>query len=213
MKEIVDLPPAVRFYYECDERPRKDGFDCLLAALALFLLMPVMLASAFAIRLESRGPALFRQRRFGKGRRIFTIYKFRTMTVMEDGETVLQATTDDPRITCVGRILRRTRMDELPQLINVIQGDMALVGPRPHAIVHDIGFARTVDKYWLRYCVKPGITGWAQIHGYCGEIRSVADISSRLRYDLDYIENWSIWLDLSIMIRTIPAILRGPRSD
>jgi putative colanic acid biosynthesis UDP-glucose lipid carrier transferase len=183
--------------------------DRFLASIALVLLSPIILAGAIAIKLDSSGPVLYRQRRFGQDRAIFIIYKFRTMRVMEEGQSIRQATAHDPRITAVGRILRRTGIDEIPQLFNVIRGEMSLVGPRPHALVHDLEFARTIEHYWLRTCVRPGITGWAQIHGHHGEIRSHEDVEVRLAHDLYYIANRSFLLDLKILVRTIPIMIFG----
>ncbi len=185
----------------------KRGFDFVVALPALLLLAPVFAVIALAVKLDSPGPVLFRQRRFGRNLQIFSIYKFRTMTVMEDDTTVKQAEKDDVRVTRVGRFLRRNSLDELPQLLNVLKGEMSVVGPRPHALVHDKHFAPQIEHYTWRHRVKPGMTGWAQVHGFRGETKAHEDMCKRLEHDLDYIENWSIWLDLEIVLRTVPTVL------
>src|SRR4051812_22591799 len=148
----------------------------MLAALGLFVLSPVLVLVALAIRLDSTGPALFRQTRTGLNGKPFRIYKFRTMTVQEDGATIQQVTRNDPRVTRIGHWLRSTSIDDLPQLLNVIRGEMALVGPRPHALAHDEYYGRAIPAYVRRFAVKPGITGWAQVNGLCGETPTVADM-------------------------------------
>ncbi len=183
--------------------------DYAIAGIALVLLAPLLALVAVAIKLDSPGPVLFRQRRYGQNNRIFRIFKFRTMTVVEDGENVKQAERNDPRITRVGRLLRSTSIDELPQLMNVLTGDMSIVGPRPHALAHDQLFEQQLDLFSQRRRVRPGLTGWAQVHGFRGETRTAADIRSRLQYDLYYIDNWSIWLDIEIIIRTVFVLFRG----
>jgi exopolysaccharide biosynthesis polyprenyl glycosylphosphotransferase len=181
----------------------KTASDYIGAAGALILLAPLLLVVALAIKLDSPGPVFFRQRRYGQNNRVFRIFKFRTMHVAEDGPVVRQAIRNDPRVTRVGRFLRRSSIDELPQLINVLTGEMSLVGPRPHALAHDEDFERHVDTFLRRRRVKPGLTGWAQVNGYRGETRSPEDIRKRTEFDLDYIENWSIWLDFEILVRTV----------
>ncbi|GLI93201.1 exopolysaccharide biosynthesis polyprenyl glycosylphosphotransferase [Methylocystis echinoides] len=181
----------------------KRAFDIVVASLALLLLSPLLLLCAAAIRLESDGPALFRQRRYGFNREPFRIVKFRTMTTMEDGRQIRQATVDDPRVTRVGRVLRRLNIDELPQLLNVIRGDMSLVGPRPHALAHDQLFERRIALYARRHNVKPGITGWAQVNGLRGEIDTPAKIRRRVAHDLYYIDNWSLGFDVWILFLTV----------
>jgi undecaprenyl-phosphate galactose phosphotransferase/putative colanic acid biosynthesis UDP-glucose lipid carrier transferase len=183
-------------------------FDVMFAGLALAIFSPLLLLTAVAIKLDSDGPVIFRQRRRGFNGREFAIYKFRTMTVLEDGSTVRQAQRDDARVTWLGRLLRASSIDELPQLINVLTGDMSLVGPRPHAVVHDDEYGKLIDNYMYRHHVKPGITGWAQIHGFRGET-DVALMEKRIQLDLWYINNWSLWLDLKIMARTCVEVLRG----
>ncbi len=183
--------------------------DIAVAGSALALLLPLFVMTAIAIRLDSPGPVIFRQRRCGFNGRMFYIFKFRTMSVMEDGEKVVAAKIDDDRITRIGKWLRRTSIDELPQLLNVLQGSMSIVGPRPHAVAHDDEFDQLVGNYAFRQHVKPGITGWAQVHGLRGEARTVADIEERIRSDLWYIDNWSLALDLRIILMTVFEVLRG----
>jgi len=178
--------------------------DRVLSLLALILLCPIMLATAIAIKLESPGPVFFRQIRTGWDGREFRILKFRSMRAhrMEDGE-LKQATRDDPRVTRVGRFIRRTSIDELPQLFNVLMGQMSLVGPRPHAIEHNEAYSKRITAYLARHRIKPGITGLAQVRGYRGETRRLEQMEMRVKYDLDYINNWSLGLDLSILVRTV----------
>ena len=181
----------------------KSFLDYTLATIGLILLSPTLMLIALAIKLDSKGPVFFRQHRYGQNNKIFRIFKFRTMTVEEDGPVVVQATRDDDRITRVGRFLRRTSLDELPQLINVLLGQMSIVGPRPHALAHDQDFETKLDLFSRRRRVRPGITGWAQVKGYRGETKTIADIEGRVQHDLYYIDNWSVWLDLEIIARTI----------
>jgi Undecaprenyl-phosphate glucose phosphotransferase len=185
------------------EIARKRVFDLVVAAVALIALTPLLLAVAAVICLDSPGPAFFVQRRYGFNQQPFRIIKFRTMRTLDDGPVIAQATRDDPRLTRVGRFLRRWNIDEIPQLFNVLTGDMSLVGPRPHALSHDQEFERRISLYARRHNVKPGITGWAQIHGYRGEIDTEEKIRGRVEHDLFYIDNWSLWLDLQIMFRTV----------
>lgn len=180
----------------------KRGIDIIGAALLLLFLMPAMIAIALAIRLESPGPVLFRQRRYGMGRQTFTMLKFRSMSVLESEGSFRQATAGDSRVTRVGRILRRTSLDELPQLLNVLQGSMSLVGPRPHAIPMDDTYARRVLNYSDRHLVRPGITGLAQIEGFRGPTDGIEKIEMRLRYDRAYIRKWSPAYDVAILLRT-----------
>ncbi len=191
----------------------KRAFDLVAATAGLALLTPVLLAIAVLIRLDSRGPVFFLQRRYGFNQKPFRIVKFRTMHTMDDGEVVRQATHDDPRITRMGHWLRRWNLDEVPQLFNVIMGDMSLVGPRPHALSHDHEYGRRITDYARRHKVKPGITGWAQINGLRGETDTQEKMEQRVRHDLHYIENWSLTLDLKILIWTVisPASYRNAR--
>ena len=201
---VFGLPPGIR---EGSIRLRysrlKQLTDIVGAGIGLFVLLPFLALIALAIILESRGPLLFRQRRSGLDGRVFTIYKFRTMNVMEDGADIQQATRDDNRVTWVGRILRRTSIDELPQLINVLKGEMSLVGPRPHAVAHDLYYAQLVPSYYLRFHAKPGITGLAQVAGFRGEVHDIQHMQARVVHDLEYIENWSLAADARILFLTV----------
>jgi Undecaprenyl-phosphate glucose phosphotransferase len=191
------------------EQATKRAIDIVLSLLALIVLSPILLAAAIAIRLDSPGPALFRQTRHGFNGRPFRIYKFRTMTVMENGDVVQQAQKSDKRVTRVGRWLRRYSIDELPQLLNVFLGDMSLVGPRPHASAHDRHFTSVIEKYAFRHHMKSGITGWAQVHGARGETDTIDKMQRRVELDIWYINNWSIWLDFSVMLRTVLVVFIG----
>jgi Undecaprenyl-phosphate glucose phosphotransferase len=181
----------------------KRSFDLIGATAVLFLLSPLMLITALLVKLDSPGPALFFQTRNGFNGRKFRIVKFRTMYVLEDGDHIRQATRADPRVTPLGRWLRRANIDELPQILNVLIGDMSLVGPRPHAVAHNSEFEKLVANYAFRQHVKPGITGWAQVNGYRGETPTPELIAKRVEFDLWYIKNWSIWLDIRILFRTL----------
>lgn len=185
--------------------------DVVLAAACLLLLTPLMLVIAFAVKLDSPGPVLFRQKRYGYNQKLIEVYKFRSMYVdMADKDARVQTMRDDPRVTRVGRVIRKTSLDELPQLFNVLLGTMSLVGPRPHATATkaaNVRFEDAVAEYVARYKVKPGITGLAQVYGYRGETDTVEKIQKRVEYDLAYIERWSVWLDLYILARTVPAVL------
>jgi exopolysaccharide biosynthesis polyprenyl glycosylphosphotransferase len=169
----------------------------------LVVLAPLILLVAILIKLDSRGPIFFKQTRNGFNGRPFKIFKFRTMSVLEDGPVIRQATKDDPRVTHVGRLLRRVNIDELPQLFNVIAGDMALVGPRPHAAAHNSEYGQIIANYAHRYHVKPGLTGWAQVNGLRGETQSLQQMAKRVEFDLWYINNWSPLLDFRIMLQTL----------
>jgi Undecaprenyl-phosphate glucose phosphotransferase len=177
--------------------------DIVLSSVALALLTPVFFLAAIAIKVDSKGPVLFIQTRHGFNKVPFRIFKFRSMTTMEDGGEVKQATSDDPRITRVGSFLRKYNIDELPQLFNVLRGEMSLVGPRPHALVHDEAFESEVTLYARRHNVKPGITGWAQVNGFRGETNTTEKISQRIHFDLHYIDNWSFAFDVWIMFLTL----------
>ncbi|WP_232793353.1 sugar transferase [Caulobacter hibisci] len=181
----------------------KRGLDIALSAFLLVFFLPTFALVAIAIFVESGGPILFRQRRTGLDGVEFRILKFRTMTVLEDGAKVSQASRTDQRVTRVGSVLRRLSIDELPQFWNVLMGDMSLVGPRPHALAHDQHFGRIVRNYPMRFRVRPGITGLAQVKGLRGEIRSDNQIVERIREDNNYIEEWSFLLDLWILIKTL----------
>jgi Undecaprenyl-phosphate glucose phosphotransferase len=181
----------------------KRVFDTTLATLAVLVFAPVLAMIALAIKLDSKGPVFFMQRRYGFNQQPFRIYKFRTMFTMDDGDVVRQAAANDPRITRIGRFLRRWNLDELPQLLNVIRGDMSLVGPRPHALAHDHEYERRIALYARRHNVKPGITGWAQVNGFRGETSTDDKMAARVEHDLHYIDNWSIMLDLRILAQTV----------
>jgi exopolysaccharide biosynthesis polyprenyl glycosylphosphotransferase len=175
----------------------------------LALLIPLFLMIAVAIKMDSSGPIIFRQRRSGFNGRQFQILKFRTMIVLEDGETIVQAQLNDSRVTRVGHWLRRTSMDELPQLFNVIWGSMSIVGPRPHAVAHDNQFDKLIGNYAYRHHVKPGLTGWAQVNGFRGQTRTITDIEERVRLDLWYIDNWNLKADFKIILMTVAEVMRG----
>lgn len=181
----------------------KTLLDYVLAAVALTLLSPFMLLIAIAIRLDSKGSVFFIQSRHGYNHNIIRVIKFRTMTVSEDGPVVTQAVRGDKRVTRVGRFLRKTSLDELPQLFNVLKGELSLVGPRPHAVAHNEAYAKLISKYGYRHKVKPGITGWAQVNGCRGETKTPEEMSRRIALDLYYIQNWSLWLDLRILLKTL----------
>ena len=186
----------------------KRAIDLVLAGLAMIPLAPIMVAIAVAVKLSSRGPVLFRQRRYGLNGEKINVYKFRSMTVCEDGAVVKQATRNDQRITPVGRFLRRTSLDELPQLFNVLQGKMSLVGPRPHAIAHNEEYRKLICGYMIRHKVRPGITGLAQVNGLRGETETIEKMHARVKYDLEYLSHWSPWLDFQIILKTVALIWR-----
>ena len=183
--------------------------DLAIAVPMLILLAPLLIAVAVFIKLDSAGPALFLQSRLGLNGRAFGILKFRTMNVVEDGDAVVQAERNDARVTRIGAFLRTTSIDELPQLLNVITGDMSLVGPRPHAIAHDIHYASLIPEYVQRQRVKPGITGWAQVNGYRGGTPTLDLMQSRVDLDIWYADHASVALDLVILLRTPLELLRN----
>jgi putative colanic acid biosynthesis UDP-glucose lipid carrier transferase len=183
--------------------------DIMLASLALLLTWPLMLAAAIALKLSSPGPALFKQHRYGLHGEKIVVYKFRTMTVCEDGLVIVQAKEQDARVTAVGRILRRTSLDELPQLFNVLLGEMSFIGPRPHAVAHNELYRKLISGYMIRHKIRPGITGWAQVHGLRGETASVEQMRLRVQYDLDYLRHWSLWLDTKILFKTALIVMGG----
>ncbi len=180
----------------------KRAFDVAFASLILLLAWPVLLAVALAVKLSSPGPVLFKQRRYGLNGEEILIYKFRSMTVCEDGSEVAQATRRDSRVSRLGAFLRRSSFDELPQILNVLEGKMSFVGPRPHAVAHNETYRKLINGYMIRHKVRPGITGWAQVNGLRGETSTVDKMHQRVQYDLDYLKNWSLWLDLKIIART-----------
>jgi putative colanic acid biosynthesis UDP-glucose lipid carrier transferase len=185
----------------------KRSMDVVLSAAVLLLLAPAYGLIALAIRLDSAGPILFRQKRTGRNGRIFTIYKFRTMRVQSADAAVRHATRDDDRITRIGRFLRETSLDEIPQLLNILRGDMSIVGPRPHAVEHDRHYGALLPHYNQRFAVRPGLTGLAQVQGLRGEIRDLSCMQRRVQVDILYARNWSFLGDVSIILRTIPLLL------
>ena len=188
---------------------QKEIFDRVFAAAALIAVAPILISVAIAIKLTSRGPVFFKQRRKGADGRVFTIYKFRSMRLHTEQAGVLrQATRNDPRVTRVGAFLRRTSLDELPQFFNVLRGDMSVVGPRPHALEHDDLYQKVVSGYIHRYRIKPGITGWAQVNGFRGETDRIEKMEGRVAHDLYYLGNWSFGLDMRIIAATIIKGLR-----
>jgi putative colanic acid biosynthesis UDP-glucose lipid carrier transferase len=180
--------------------------DLVLASLILTLIAPLLLAIAVGVKFSSPGPAIFRQRRNGLDGTEIVVWKFRSMRAQDDGAVVSQATKDDHRVTSFGAFLRRTSLDELPQFFNVLQGRMSIVGPRPHAVAHNEQYRQIIKAYMVRHKVKPGITGWAQIHGYRGETDTIEKMQARVEYDLEYLRNWSLMLDLQIIARTIKLV-------
>jgi putative colanic acid biosynthesis UDP-glucose lipid carrier transferase len=190
----------------------KRATDIIVSATVLLLTAPLLVLVAILIRSSSRGPAIFRQRRYGLDGEEIIIYKFRTMTVQEDGFHVQQATANDARTTRLGRFLRRYSLDELPQLINVLRGDMSLVGPRPHAVAHNEMYRKLIKGYMVRHKVLPGITGLAQVNGLRGETRTISQMEARVRYDLEYVRNWSIFLDLKILAKTALIVLNDAKA-
>jgi undecaprenyl-phosphate galactose phosphotransferase/putative colanic acid biosynthesis UDP-glucose lipid carrier transferase len=190
------------------EQSVKRAMDLTLGTFALIFFMPAMALTALAIKLDGPGPVFFLQDRKGFSGRQFVMFKFRTMTVQENGSTVTQATRNDPRVTRIGRLLRAASIDELPQLINVIRGEMSLVGPRPHALAHDNHFENLLQDYAFRHHVKPGMTGWAQVNGRRGATPSVEQIAQRVEMDLWYINNWSLWFDIQILMKTFFEVVR-----
>lgn len=195
----------------------KEVFDRTLALLALIFFLPLLLLIAAAIKLSSAGPVLYRQPRYGFNREVIEVFKFRSMyhdRCDPPNETqVRQVVRGDPRVTPLGRLLRRTSLDELPQLLNVLWGDMSLVGPRPHALAHDLHYSQLVDGYLRRHFVKPGITGWAQVNGCRGETDTLQKMTKRIEFDLYYIENWSLLFDIWIILATIVVVLWQPEAQ
>lgn len=188
----------------------KRAFDIVCASLGLLLLSPLLLLVALLIKLESPGPVLFRQIRHGADGQPFPIYKFRSMTTSACASSeIVQATKNDVRVTRLGKFLRRSSIDELPQLFNVLRGEMSLVGPRPHAAQHNEQYRRQIRGYMLRHKVRPGLTGWAQVHGLRGETETVEKMANRVRFDLDYLRHWSVGLDLYIVLRTFRQLAKG----
>lgn len=215
IEEVAGVP----LFTSCDtpfsdwgRRLLKRASDVALAGVGLVAAAPIMAIVAVGVKLSSAGPVLFRQRRHGLDGEEIVVYKFRTMTVMEDGTHVAQAQRNDPRVTRFGSFLRKSSLDELPQLINVLQGRMSIIGPRPHALVHNDHYRKLIAGYARRHKVKPGLSGWAQIHGYRGETRTVDDMRARVEHDLFYLRNWSLWLDLRIAMKTLLVLFRDPKA-
>lgn len=181
----------------------KRTFDILFSATALLLLSPLLIVIGIAVRLTSKGPAIFKQDRYGLDGKQIGVYKFRSMKVLENSDNVVQATKGDQRVTPLGAFLRRTSLDELPQFLNVLRGEMSVVGPRPHAVAHNEHYRNRVAFYMLRHKVKPGITGWAQVNGWRGETDTLDKMEKRVEFDLHYIRNWSLWWDVKIIIKTL----------
>ncbi|WFU39409.1 undecaprenyl-phosphate glucose phosphotransferase [Bradyrhizobium sp. CB82] len=198
----IQRPPLTVF-----ERLQKRCLDVGIAAFALVTLAPLLMMVAVLIKLDSPGAVIFRQSRRGFNGKPFEIWKFRSMTVCENGQTITQATKHDARVTRIGRLLRMTSIDELPQLWNVLRGDMSLVGPRPHALAHDNYYDEIISNYVYRHHMKPGLTGWAQVNGFRGETPTIDLMEKRVEYDVWYVSNWSIWLDVKIMTRTAAAVM------
>ena len=180
--------------------------DIILSTLILLLISPVLLAVAIGVKMSSPGPVIFKQRRNGLDGEEIVVYKFRSMTTQDDGAVIRQATRGDPRITPFGAFLRKSSLDELPQFFNVLQGHMSIVGPRPHAVPHNKEYRQIIKAYMVRHKVKPGITGWAQINGQRGETDTVEKMRSRVEYDLEYLRNWSLALDLRIIAGTVKLL-------
>jgi putative colanic acid biosynthesis UDP-glucose lipid carrier transferase len=188
--------------------------DKILATLILLLASPIMILIAIGVKLSSPGPVLFKQKRGGLEKDEIRIWKFRSMKVHAEPEgTITQAKPNDPRITPFGAFLRRTSLDELPQFFNVLRGEMSIVGPRPHALEHNEFYKKRIDPYLLRQRVKPGITGWAQINGLRGETGDLEKMEMRVKYDLYYINNWSLWFDLRIIFLSIFQIFRSQNAQ
>ncbi|RAK58306.1 sugar transferase [Phenylobacterium deserti] len=190
----------------------KRAFDILVSLTALLFVGPLLMLAAAALWVESGRPIFFRQHRTGYKGQTFVILKLRTMRVLEDGEGLTQATRGDARITRVGAFLRKSSIDELPQLINVLKGDMSLVGPRPHALAHDQLYGAALPNYQLRFGARPGLTGLAQIRGLRGEIHVLQDMAHRVEADIEYIKDWSLMRDVRIMLRTVPLLFHDARA-
>ncbi|MDO9284346.1 MAG: undecaprenyl-phosphate glucose phosphotransferase [Aquabacterium sp.] len=186
--------------------------DIVLSLLILLLIAPVMLAVAIGVKLSSPGPVIFKQRRNGLDGEEIIVYKFRSMTTQDNGPVVRQATKGDARVTPFGAFIRKTSLDELPQFINVLQGRMSIVGPRPHAVAHNEMYRQLIKAYMVRHKVKPGITGWAQVNGHRGETDTLEKMQARVEYDLEYLRNWSLGLDLVIILRTVKSVLADSKA-
>lgn len=190
----------------------KRVFDIVAASLILLAIAPLMLAIAALVKATSKGPVIFKQRRYGMDGDEILVYKFRSMSVCEDSQVVTQATQNDARVTRIGAILRRTSLDELPQFLNVLQGTMSIVGPRPHAIAHNEHYRKLIHGYMWRHKVKPGITGWAQINGYRGETDTIDKMEGRVIYDIAYLKRWSLWMDVTIIFKTLKLVVKDSQA-
>ncbi len=190
----------------------KRVFDVLASSLILCVIAPLMIGIALLLKATSKGPVIFKQRRYGVDGDEILVYKFRSMCVCEDSQVVTQATQNDARVTWIGAILRRTSLDELPQFFNVLQGTMSIVGPRPHAVAHNEHYRKLIHGYMWRHKVKPGITGWAQINGYRGETDTIDKMEGRVIYDIAYLKSWSLWLDLTIIFKTLKLVLKDAQA-
>lgn len=190
----------------------KRASDIVIASVILLLGAPIFLLLALGVKLTSPGPIIFKQRRYGLDGKEILVYKFRSMTTEDNGAVVKQATKNDSRITPLGNILRKTSLDELPQFVNVLQGRMSIVGPRPHAVAHNETYRKLVKGYMVRHKVKPGITGWAQVSGYRGETDTIDKMEKRIEYDLEYLRNWSLGFDLWIIVKTVLVVLNDKKA-
>ncbi len=203
--------PVAELWHPANARSKR-ALDIAVALLLVLLLLPVLLLVALLVATSSAGPVLFRQRRTGLNGRAFHVLKFRTMYVTEDGDGIRHATRRDARVTRIGAILRATSVDELPQLLNVLRGDMSLVGPRPHALAHDRHYGALVANYTVRFTVRPGMTGLAQVRGLRGEIHQLSCMERRILADCEYIARWSLAFDLAILLQTIPRMVRDSKA-
>jgi putative colanic acid biosysnthesis UDP-glucose lipid carrier transferase len=201
MTQNVNLKQSRVNHIICKSLKRTE--DIVLATIILILISPVILIIAMAIKIDSKGPVIFKQKRGGINGTEIIVYKFRSMTTQDNGSVVKQASKNDPRTTSVGKFLRNTSLDELPQFINAIQGTMSIVGPRPHAVAHDLEYSNLIPEYSQRFLVKPGITGLAQINGWRGQTDTLDKMKNRINMDLKYINRWTLWLDIKIIFITI----------
>jgi putative colanic acid biosynthesis UDP-glucose lipid carrier transferase len=205
----IDGLPALSIYdtpFDGTRGLHKRAMDIVLAGIALLMIWPLLAVIAVGVKLSSKGPILFKQHRYGLNGEEIEVYKFRSMTVCENGAEVKQATRVDKRITPFGKFLRTTSLDELPQIINVLEGKMSLVGPRPHAVAHNEQYRKLINGYMFRHKVRPGITGWAQVNGLRGETETIDKMSKRVEFDLDYMRHWSLWMDIKIIFKTVRLV-------
>ena len=201
MEKHIELKQSRANHIVC--RFLKRSEDIVVSTIILLLISPILLLITISIKATSKGPIIFKQKRGGINNKEIVIYKFRSMSTQDNGSIVKQATKNDARITPIGKFLRKTSLDELPQFINVIQGKISIVGPRPHAVAHDLEYGNLIPEYNQRFLVKPGITGLAQINGWRGETDTLEKMQKRVDMDLDYINNWTLWLDIKIIFITI----------